>query len=88
MLGESSVKDLENRIVREVQGSCTQNETLGRRIGLGESLGILVKLERAHGGYLGTQRRRRTWLPTIRFGELEAGTDPKISEWGNPETAT
>jgi hypothetical protein len=44
-----------------------------------------VKLQRAHGGYLGTQRRRRTRLPAIRFGESEADNDPEISEWGNPK---
>ena len=44
-----------------------------------------VKLQRAHGGYLGTQRRRRTWLPAICYGEPEADNDPEISEWGNPE---
>ena len=44
----------------------------------------MVKLQRAHGGYLGTQRRRRTWLPAISLGELEARFDPGISEWGNP----
>ena len=44
----------------------------------------VVKLQRANGGYLGTQRRRRTWLPTICAGELEAGIDPAVSEWGNP----
>jgi len=44
----------------------------------------VVKLQRADGGYLGTQRRRRTWLPTICSGELEAGIDPEVSEWGNP----
>ena len=43
-----------------------------------------VKLQRANGGYLGTQRRRRTWLPTKRFGELETSIDPEVSEWGNP----
>ena len=43
-----------------------------------------VKLQRAHGGYLGTQRRRRTRLPAIFFGEPEAGIDPEVSEWGNP----
>jgi hypothetical protein len=43
-----------------------------------------VKLQRAHGGYLGTQRRRRTWLPTKRCGELETSIDPQVSEWGNP----
>lgn len=47
-------------------------------------LKIVVKLIRAHGGYLGTQRRRRTQLPAIRPGELEASIDPGISEWGNP----
>ncbi len=45
----------------------------------------VVKLIRADGGYLGTQRRRRTWRPTKHFGELEASIDPKISEWGNPK---
>lgn len=45
----------------------------------------VVKLIRACGGYLGTQRRRRTWLPTISSGELEASGEPEISEWGNPE---
>ena len=44
-----------------------------------------VKLERANGGSLGTQRRRRTWLPTKRSGELETSKEPEISEWGNPE---
>ena len=43
-----------------------------------------VKLERAHGGCLGIRSRRRTWLPTKRFGELETSFDPEISEWGNP----
>ena len=46
---------------------------------------VVVKLQRADGGYLGTQRRRRTWLPTICSGELEAGIDPEVSEWGNPK---
>jgi hypothetical protein len=45
---------------------------------------LVVKLIRADGGYLGTQRRGRTWLPTIYFGELEASIDPEVSEWGNP----
>ena len=46
---------------------------------------IVVKLIRANGGYLGTQRRRRTWLPTKCSGELEANKEPEISEWGNPK---
>jgi hypothetical protein len=45
----------------------------------------VVKLIRADGGYLGTQRRRRTWLPTIYSGELEANIEPEVSEWGNPK---
>ena len=49
-----------------------------------KKLRIVVKLIRAHGGYLGTQRRRRTQLPAIRPGELEASIDPGVSEWGNP----
>ena len=35
---------------------------------------------RAYGGYLGIQRRRRTWLPMKRFGKLETSYDPEISE--------
>ena len=46
----------------------------------------MVKLIRANGGYLGTQRRRRTWLPTKSSGELEANIEPEISEWGNPKS--
>ncbi len=45
---------------------------------------LVVKLRRADGGYLGTQRRRRTRLPAKRPGELEANIDPGVSEWGNP----
>jgi hypothetical protein len=43
-----------------------------------------VKLQRAHGGCLGDQRRRRTWTAAISSGEPLAGFDPEISEWGNP----
>jgi hypothetical protein len=42
------------------------------------------KLARAHGGCLGTERRRRTQQPAKRRGEQEACIDPRISEWGNP----
>ena len=45
---------------------------------------IVVKLIRAYGGYLGTQRRRRTWQPTKSSGELAASIEPEVSEWGNP----
>lgn len=44
----------------------------------------LYKLLRIQRGCLGTVSRRRTWLPAISIGELEASCDPVISEWGNP----
>src|ERR1700730_13981222 len=43
-----------------------------------------VKLQRAYGGCLGSQRRRRTWTAAISSGEPLTGCDPEISEWGNP----
>jgi len=43
-----------------------------------------VKLERAHGGCLGVERRRRTWTAAISPGEPLTGFDPGISEWDNP----
>jgi len=45
----------------------------------------MVKLIRAHGGCLGTGRRRRTRLAAISLGEpLNRRYHPGISEWGNP----
>jgi hypothetical protein len=46
------------------------------------SNGFCVKFKelRVYGEYLGIQKRRRTWLPTIRFGELETSYDPEVSE--------
>ena len=44
----------------------------------------MVKLLRAHGGCLGIERRRRTWLAAKSSGELQASVDPEMSEWGNP----
>ena len=46
--------------------------------------GYMVKRISAHGGCLGGQRRRRTWQPAKRAGELATSIDPVISEWGNP----
>ena len=43
----------------------------------------MVKLERAYGGCLGVERRRRTWTAAISLGELLTSFDPGISEWGN-----
>src|SRR5438477_10676543 len=42
------------------------------------------KLVRVRGGCLGTKSRRKTRLPAISVGKLEANDDPTISEWGNP----
>ena len=39
---------------------------------------------RAHGGYLGDERRRRTWTAAKSSGELLTNCDPEISEWDNP----
>ena len=47
----------------------------------------LVKRISAHGGCLGTDRRRRTWQAAISPGELQASRDPGVSEWGNPAGA-
>ena len=38
---------------------------------------------RAYGGCLGTWGLRRTWQAAKSDGELLAGFDPSISEWGN-----
>src|SRR5436190_1237872 len=43
-----------------------------------------AKLERAHGGCLGVERRRRTWTAAKSLGELRTSKDPRISEWDNP----
>jgi hypothetical protein len=48
---------------------------------------LLVKWISAHGGCLGTSRRRRTWQAAKSFGELQASIDPEMSEWGNPAGA-
>ena len=46
--------------------------------------GASVKRISAHGGCLGTNRRRRTWQAAKSLGELQASIDPGMSEWGNP----
>ena len=43
-----------------------------------------VKLVRAYGGCLGTNRRRRTWQAAKSVGEWQTRVDPAMSEWGNP----
>ena len=43
----------------------------------------MVKLERAYGGCLGVERRRRTWTAAISLGELLTSFDPGISECDN-----
>ena len=39
---------------------------------------------RAHDGCLGVMRRRRTWKTAKSRGEPSTGSDPRMSEWGNP----
>ena len=43
-----------------------------------------VKLQRANGGCLGTNSRRRTCKAAKIHGELLKSLDPWESEWGNP----
>ena len=45
---------------------------------------VVFKLLRVVGGCLGIDRRRRTRIPAKSHGEPERGSDPWISEWGNP----
>ena len=44
----------------------------------------MVKKLSAHGGCLGSKRRRKTWQPAKSPGELATSIDPRMSEWGNP----
>ena len=53
-----------------------------------EAFGDTIKRERAHGGCLGTARRRRTWQAAKSLGERQTRIDPKMSEWSNPSGAT
>jgi hypothetical protein len=46
--------------------------------------GYMVKKLSAHGGCLGSKRRRKTWQPAKSLGELATSFDPGVSEWGNP----
>src|SRR5215213_2443716 len=43
-----------------------------------------VKRTRAHGGCLGTDRRRRARQAAKSLGEPHVGVDPGVPEWGNP----
>ena len=45
----------------------------------------VVKVLRVYGGCLGIRRRRRAWQAAISLGEPQAGCDPGIPEWGNPD---
>jgi hypothetical protein len=45
---------------------------------------VVVKLLRANGGCLGAGKRRRAWQAAISLGEPQAGSDPRMPEWGNP----
>ena len=46
------------------------------------------KYHRAHGGCLGSRRRRRTREAAKGRGEARTASDPRVSEWGNPPQAT
>ena len=42
------------------------------------------KYRKAHGGCLGSRRRRRTRQAAKSRGEARTALDPRMSEWGNP----
>ena len=42
------------------------------------------KYRRAHGGCLGSRRRRRTRQAAKSRGEARTACDPRMPEWGNP----
>ena len=44
------------------------------------------KYRRAHGGCLGSRRRRRTRQAAKSRGEARTAYDPRVSEWGNPSS--
>ena len=52
--------------------------------GLAPRGAILRSESRAHGGYLGSQRRRRARQAAIICGEAQIAVDPRVPEWGNP----
>jgi hypothetical protein len=84
----SSVQMLAKELTR-----CSIASTLRSRLGVRHSnserelnacLRDKVKLQRAHGGCLGDERRRRTWTAAKSSGKPLTGRDPEISEWDNP----
>ena len=42
------------------------------------------KYQRAHGGCLGSRRRRRARQAAKSRGEARTADDPRVPEWGNP----
>ena len=42
------------------------------------------KYRKAHGGCLGSRRRRRARQAAISRGEARTAVDPRMPEWGNP----
>ena len=51
---------------------------------ISNTLKYQVKLQRANGGCLGTDSRRKTCKAAKSLGELLKDLDPRDSEWGNP----
>ena len=84
MLEVKSSKNLENCIAIGKKAKLLYLSYRKKKLSLMSKKTNVVKLQRANGGYLGTQRRRRTSRPTKRSGELEASYEPEISEWDNP----
>ena len=74
----------EVKVQEERSGQRLVTRTLDSNARYETCLRDTVKLERAHGGCLGVERRRRTWTAAKSSGEPRTGCDPEVPEWGNP----
>ena len=54
------------------------------REGRGGTGAVRDKYRKAHGGCLGSRRRRRARQAAKSRGEARTAYDPRMPEWGNP----
>ena len=54
------------------------------REGRGGTGAVRDKYRKAHGGCLGSRRRRRARQAAKSRGEARTADDPRMPEWGNP----
>ena len=68
MKADTKKRHTSKRVVREHDAMTSESE----------------KRAKAHGGCLGSRRRRRTRQAAKVCGEARTAVDPQVSEWGNP----